>query len=52
MSQAEQLISGYFDATLTDDEVAELEALLLADKETASLFARTGDRAQRDPGHG
>jgi len=35
-----RLISGYFDDTLTDQEVAELDASLLADSGHVSLFAR------------
>jgi hypothetical protein len=40
VSEAGQLISGYFDASLTDQEVEELDALLLTDRDQAPLFAR------------
>ena len=40
MSDPTQLISGYFDATLTDQEVDQLDALLRADPAQALLFVR------------
>jgi hypothetical protein len=40
VNNAGQLISGYFDASLNDEEVEQLDSLLQTDGEQASLFAR------------
>jgi anti-sigma factor RsiW len=40
MTDPLELVNGYLDDDLSDDEFAELEAWILADSENAIIFAR------------
>jgi hypothetical protein len=40
MTDPLELVNGYLDNDLSDDEIAELEAWILADSENAVIFAR------------